>query len=154
MTETLMNRYRQAVQPLLDPDEQLVDVAKVIPAAGAEGIGDGAGAAIGNKLARIGAVTGGSGSIARSFPNVESGVAAKLLVVTDRRTAFVTVGPDIRKLGRLHWHVPRDLVAGVERRPRLQAMARFRLRFADGSAVSMYTMRRRTIEALAGHLGG
>ncbi|MFD8703364.1 hypothetical protein ACFV1W_12155 [Kitasatospora sp. NPDC059648] len=153
MTETLVNRYRQAVQPLLEPGERLVDVAKVVPAAGAEGIGDGAGAAIGNALARIGAVTGESGTIARSFPKAEGGVTTKLLVVTDRRTAFVTVGPDVRKVGRLLWHVPRTLVAGVERRPRLQAMARFRLRFADGSAVSMYTMRRRTIEALADHLG-
>ncbi|MFI9363406.1 hypothetical protein ACIG5E_20460 [Kitasatospora sp. NPDC053057] len=153
MTETLMNRYRQAVQPLLEPGEQLVDVAKVIPVAGAEGIGDGAGAAIGNALGRIGAVTGESGSLARSFPHVEGGVAAKLLVVTDRRTAFVTVGPDIRKTGRLLWHVPRNAIRRVERRPRLQAMARFRLRFADGSAVSMYTMRRRTVEALADHLG-
>ncbi|GGU58496.1 hypothetical protein ACIG0C_12600 [Kitasatospora aureofaciens] len=153
MTEALMNRYRPAVQPLLEPGEDLVDVAKVIPAAGAEGVGDGAGAAIGNALARIGAVTGESGSIARSFPKAEGGVAAKLLVVTDRRTAFVTVGPDIRKVGRLLWHVPRSVVARVERRPRLQAMARFRLCFADGSAVSMYTMRRRTVEALADHLG-
>ncbi|MFJ9773022.1 hypothetical protein ACIRVF_17580 [Kitasatospora sp. NPDC101157] len=153
MTETLLNRYRQALQPLLEPGEQLMDVAKVVPAAGAEGIGDGAGAAIGNALARMGAVTGEPGSLARSFPRVEGVAVTKLLVVTDRRTAFVTVGPDIRKGGRLLWHVPRQLVARVERRPRLQAMARFRLCFADGSAVSMYTMRRRTVEALADHLG-
>ncbi|MBD0695338.1 hypothetical protein BG452_20000 [Streptomyces sp. CBMA123] len=147
-----MNRYRQAVEPLLEPGERLVDVAKVIPVAGAEGIGDGAGAAIGNALGRIGAVSGEAGSIARGFPRVE-GVMTKLLVVSDRRAAFVTSGPDVRKVGQLRWHVPRGAVLRVERRPRLQAMARFRLHFADGSAVSMYTMRRGTIEALADHLG-
>ncbi|MFF2075922.1 hypothetical protein ACFVXG_14330 [Kitasatospora sp. NPDC058162] len=153
MTEALMNRYRQAVAPLLEAGEQLVDVARVVPVAGAEGIGDGAGAAIGNRLARIGAVSGEAGSIARSFPHVEGAAIAKLLVVTDRRTAYVTSGPDVRKVGRLHWHVPRSAVLRVERRPRLQAMARFRLHFADGSAVSMHTMRRRTVETLADHLG-
>lgn len=153
MTEALLNRYRTAVEPLLEPGERLLDVATVVPVAGARGIGDGAGARVGNKLGQLGAVSGQSGSLASGFPTTTGEVRTRLLAVTDRRTAFVTASPDVRKAGRLLWHAPRQAVLRVERRPRLQAMARFRLHFADGSAVSLYTARRRTIEALADHLG-
>ncbi|MFD4656032.1 hypothetical protein ACFWP2_10420 [Kitasatospora sp. NPDC058444] len=152
MTEALLNRYRRAVEPLLEPGERLLDVATVVPVAGARGVGDGAGARVGNTLGRLGAVSGQSGSLASGFPTTTGEVRTRLLAVTDRRTAFVTA-LDVRKAGRLLWHAPRQAVLRVERRPRLQAMARFRLHFADGSAVSLYTMRRRTIEALADHLG-
>ncbi|WP_031073124.1 hypothetical protein [Streptomyces sp. NRRL WC-3742] len=153
MTENLINQYRQAVQPLLEQGERLLDVATVTPVAGASGVGDGAGAAIGNKLARIGAVSGGHGSIASGFPASDGVPTRRLLVVTDRRAAVVIVPIDIRKPSRLVWHAPRHLVQRVERRPRLQLMARFRLHFADGSAVALMTMRRRTVEALADQLG-
>ncbi|MQS16908.1 hypothetical protein F7Q99_33155 [Streptomyces kaniharaensis] len=152
MTEALMNRYRQTVEPLLEPGEHLMDVATVIPVAGARGVGHGPGALVGNALGRLGAVSGESGSLASSFPSTAGAAMTKLLAVTDRRAAFVTAR-DIRKAGQVLWHAPRHLVLRVERRPRFQAMARFRLHFADGSAVSMYTARRRTIEALADHLG-
>ncbi|MEU1287900.1 hypothetical protein [Kitasatospora sp. NPDC005856] len=152
MTQALLNRYRNAVEPLLEPGEHLLDVATVVPVAGARGVGDGAGARVGNKLGQLGAVSGQSGSLASGFPATTGEVRTRLLAVTDRRTAFVTA-LDVRKAGRLLWHAPRHAVLRVERRPRLQAMARFRLHFADGSAVSLYTMRRRTIESLADHLG-
>lgn len=148
-----MRRYHQALQPLLEPGEHLLDVATVIPVAGSSGVGDGVGASIGNRLARLGAVSGDQGSIASGFPGADGAPTRKLLVVTDRRTAYVTVSPDIRKPGHLLWHAPRHLVQRVERRPRLQMMARFRLHFADGSAVALMTMRRRTVEALADQLG-
>ncbi|RKT09407.1 hypothetical protein BX285_6501 [Streptomyces sp. 1114.5] len=152
MTDKLVNRYRQAVEPLLVPGEQLQDVATVIPVAGAKGLGDGAGAKIGNKLGRIGAVSGETGSLAHGFPTGAGTAIHKLLMVTDRRVAFVSAA-DIRRAGEVLWHVPRHLVTRIERRPRFQAMARFRLHFADGSAVSAYTLRRRTIESLADRLG-
>ncbi|MEU8922364.1 hypothetical protein AB0D10_15720 [Kitasatospora sp. NPDC048545] len=152
MTDKLVHRYRQAVEPLLAVGERMLDVATVYPVAGAEGLGDGLGAKLGNKLSRIGAVSGETGSLAQSFPTGEGAAMHKLLLVTDRRVAFVSTS-DIRKAGEVHWHVPRHFVTRVERRPRLQAMARFRLHFADGSAVSALTLRRRTIEALADQLG-
>ncbi|MFJ7907375.1 hypothetical protein [Kitasatospora sp. NPDC096204] len=152
MTEALMNRYRKAVEPLLEPGEHLLDLATVVPVAGARGVGDGLGARVGNRLGQLGAVAGQSGSIASGFPTTTGGTRTRLLAVTDRRAAFVTA-LDVRKAGHLLWHAPRQLVLRVERRPRLQAMARFRLHFADGSAVSLYTARRRTVEALADHLG-
>ncbi|MBP0448721.1 hypothetical protein J5Y04_04075 [Kitasatospora sp. RG8] len=152
MTEILMNRYRPALDPLLEPGEQLLDVATVVPVAGAKGVGHGVGAKVGNALGQLGGVTGGAGSLADGFPTTQGGTMVRLLVVTDRRTAVVAT-LDVRKPGRLLWHVPRNFVARIERRPRWQAMARFRLHFVDGSAASMYTARRRTIESLADHLG-
>ncbi|MFJ9695595.1 hypothetical protein [Kitasatospora sp. NPDC101183] len=153
MTEILINRYHQAVQPLLEPGERLLDIATVTPVAGSSGVGHGAGAGIGNRLARIGAVSGGQGSIASGFPGSDGLPTRRLLVVTDRRTAVVVVPVDIRNPGRLVWQASRDAVQRVERRPRTQMMARFRLHFADGSAVALMTMRRRTVEALADQLG-
>ncbi|MEU9046163.1 MULTISPECIES: hypothetical protein [unclassified Kitasatospora] len=152
MTDKLVNRYRQAVEPLLEAGERTLDVATVYPVAGAKGLGDGAGAKLGNRLARVGAVAGETGSLAHGFPTGAGTAIHKLLVVTDRRVAFVSAR-DIRKAGEVLWHVPRHLVTRIERRPRLQAMARFRLHFADGSAVAALTPRRRTIEALADQLG-
>ncbi|KJS63570.1 hypothetical protein [Streptomyces rubellomurinus] len=153
MTEALMNLHRQAVEPLLAPGERLLDVATVVPVSGAKGIGDGTGAKVGNALARLGAVTGQSGSIASGFPSTDGTVMHRLLMVTDQRLAFVTSSVDRRKPGQVMWHAPRHLIQRIERRPRLQLMARFRLHFTDGSAVSLFTARRRTIESLATHLG-
>ncbi|MFE6050539.1 hypothetical protein ACFQ6N_07290 [Kitasatospora sp. NPDC056446] len=152
MTEALMNRYRSAVQPLLEPGEHLLDVATAVPVSGARGSGGTPGALIGARLARIGSVSGGSGSIAQGFAATAGRSGAGQLAVTDRRALFLH-SVDVRKPGRMMWHAPRHLVLRVERRPRLQAMARFRLHFADGSAVALLTMRRRTVEALADHLG-
>ncbi|MGE7439048.1 MULTISPECIES: hypothetical protein [Kitasatospora] len=152
MTEKMINRYRLAVEPLLEPGEALLDVAKVIPVAGVKAVGP-APAALGTALARVGAVSGGGASMASTFPT-EAGLGkAGLLTVTDRRVAFIAAGPHVREPGRLLWDAPRALIGRTERRPRMQAMARFRLHFADGSAVAMMTMRRRTVESLADHLG-
>ena len=71
------------------------------------------------------------------------GIAAHalLLRVTDQGVGLV------RSLdGTPVWEVPRSWVTRVERRPRTQLMARFRLHFADGSWLAFLTMRRRTIE--------
>ncbi|MER7766793.1 hypothetical protein [Kitasatospora sp. NPDC096140] len=152
MTDKLVNRYRQAVEPLLAAGERILDVATFYPVAGAKGLGDGAGARLGNKLGRIGAVSGEAGSLAQGFPSGAGAAMHKLLLVTDRRVAFVSTS-DIRKAADVLWHAPRHLVTRIERRPRFQAMARFRLHFADGSAVAAYTPRRRTVESLADHLG-
>ncbi|MEU8517605.1 hypothetical protein AB0C76_39425 [Kitasatospora sp. NPDC048722] len=152
MTEKMINRYRHAVEPLLGPGEALLDVAKVVPVAGVGALGADP-VPFGSALARIGAVAGGGGSMAAAFPTETALGKAGLLTVTDRRVAFVEAGPDLRKPGRLLWAAPRARVARAERRPRTQAMARFRLHFADGSSVAMMTMRRRTIESLAVHLG-
>ncbi|MFE9423305.1 hypothetical protein ACFYNO_10090 [Kitasatospora sp. NPDC006697] len=152
MTEALINRHRRNVDPLLEPGERLLDIASVVPVAGSHGAGHGLGGAVGNRLAQAGAVSGGTGSIASGFPTTSGNAMARLLVVTDRRAAYVHVR-DIRKTGQVLWHAPRQLVLRVERRPRLQAMAKFRLHFVDGSSVAIATMRRRTIEGLADHLG-
>jgi hypothetical protein len=75
-----------------------------------------------------------------------------MLTVTDRRVLFLYADP-ARKSARLFWQAPRSAVLQVERRPRLQVMAKFRMHFEDGSSVSMLTMRRRSIDSLAGVLG-
>jgi hypothetical protein len=60
-------------------------------------------------------------------------------------SAFDFVGSQLN----VTWAVPRQYVVRVERRPRFQMMARFRLHFADGSYVGLYTLHRRSIEAFA-----
>ncbi|MGV9356514.1 hypothetical protein [Streptomyces misionensis] len=44
-------------------------------------------------------------------------------------------------------------LARVERRPRLQLMARFRVHYADGSRLALLTFRRRTVEGFRAVLG-
>ena len=117
---------------------------------------------MGGAIAGIGAVKGGPGSVADGFPSSPPGVWISLLCVTDKRVFFVLTAPGYSEARadkglstrpRMLWQVPRSSVAGVERRPRLQVMAKFRIHFTDGSSASVLTMRRGTIESLSSVLG-
>ncbi|GAA3105246.1 hypothetical protein [Streptomyces echinatus] len=121
----------------LTPGEQLLAYGSVVPAKSAKGVG--VGAAVANRLVNsVGAQAGEAGSIAAQVPPTSG---ALLLRVTDQRVGLV------RPLdGAPVWEVQRAWVTRVERRPRTQLMARFRLHFADGSWLAFLTMRRRTIE--------
>jgi hypothetical protein len=134
----------------LEPGEQLLDIAVVQPIRGASGVGFGVARAVGSAIAQVGAVKGEKGTIADSFPH-DLPLGTNMLTVTDRRVLFLYT--DTRKTARSLWGVPRSAVLGVERRPRLQVMAKFRLHFQDGSSVSILTMRRRSIDSLAAVLG-
>jgi hypothetical protein len=153
-----VEKFGHLVAPHLRPSEQVLDiVASVVPVRGARGVGSpglagSVGTAAGNKLAQIGAVKGGKGSLADSFPHHLPPGSTRLLCVTSQRLLFLLSSP-ARKSAELVWEVPREAVQGVERRPRMQLLARFRLHFADGSAVSIMTLSRRNIESLAGELG-
>lgn len=150
------------VTPHLRPSEQVLAIVRpVVPVRGGSGVrlsaagagpnlAAGLGSMTGNRLAQIGAVTGGRGSIADTFPHHLP--PGKALCATDQRLLFLLSGP-ARKTAEVVWEVPRELVRGVERRPRLQLLARFRLHFTDGSSVAVMTPRRRNIESLAASLG-
>jgi hypothetical protein len=150
------------VTPHLRPSEQVRDVVMpVVPVRGGSGLrlpaagaapvaAAGVGGMAGNRLAQIGAVKGGKGSIADSFPHHLP--PGKALCATDQRLLFLLINR-ARKTAQLVWEVPAELVRGVERRPRLQLLARFRLHFTDGSSVAIMTPHRRDIEALAASFG-
>jgi hypothetical protein len=153
MTEKLISRYGRTIEPQLTPDERLLDVAVIQPVAGVRG-SVGPSAVMAEALVRrVGAMGGGTASLADRFPAERPfGVLQRVLWVSDRRVGF-TGSRGSREPGVLLWSVPRAWVVRVERRPRVQAMARFRLHFADGSFVAALTMRRRTVESLADLLG-
>lgn len=136
-------RERSALSQLA-PGEQLLGYGSVVPAKSAKGIG--IGGIIANQLVNnIGARSGQGGSIAAGMPRTSG---ALLLRVTDQRVGLV------RPLdGTPVWEVPRAWVVRVERRPRTQLMARFRLHYADGSWLAFLTMRRRTLEQFRALIG-
>jgi hypothetical protein len=149
--ETLSRHQRSALGHLA-PGEQLQTFGVVVPAKSAKGVkldihGHGRlGGQFGDYLAHnVGARSGGAGSIAAGMPP-SSG--ALLLRVTDQRVGLVHPLE-----GTPVWEVPRTWVARVERRPRLQLMARFRLHYADGSWLAFLTMRRRTLERFQTWIG-
>ncbi|WP_432028774.1 hypothetical protein [Streptomyces sp. 1222.5] len=117
----------------LAPGERLLAYGSVVSAKGV-----GVGVVVANRLVNsVGAQAGEAGSIAAQMPRTSG---ALLLRVTDQRLGLV------RPLdGTPVWEVQRAWVTRVERRPRTQLMARFRLHFADGSWLAFLTMRR-TIE--------
>ena len=141
------------IAPRLAPGEDLVSVDIVVPAAGARGISTGGagalGARIGDKIGQHGAVKGADDSLAATVPATG---AAYLLALTGRRLLLFHQ-LEGAGLGELVWEAPREAVAGVERKRRVQIMAKFVLHFADGSAATFMTMRRATIDSLAGSLG-
>ena len=151
MSETIP-RYQRAALSQLGTGEQLLAYGIVVPAKSAKGMkvnirGAGrAGGAIGDYLMQnVGAASGGAGSIAAQMPPTSGGL---LMRVTDQRVGLV------RHLdGTPVWEVPRTWVARVERRPRLQLMARFRLHYADGSWLAFLTLHRRTIEGFQSLVG-
>ncbi|MFJ3337171.1 hypothetical protein [Streptomyces sp. NPDC086766] len=151
MPETI-SRHQRSAQGHLSPGEQLRTYAVVIPAKSAKGMkmrvhGFGRlGGELGDYLMQnVGAQSGGHGSVAAGVPGTSG---ALLLRVTDQRVGLVHPLD-----GTPVWEVPRAWVARVERRPRLQLMARFRLHFADGSWLALLTMRRRTIERFRSVIG-
>ncbi|MEV6118316.1 hypothetical protein AB0L59_39070 [Streptomyces sp. NPDC052109] len=124
--------------------ERLLAYGNVVPARGARGFGIG-GAVAGQLVNAVGSQSGGAGSIASGMPRTSG---ALLLRVTDQRVGLV------RPLdGTPVWEVPRTWVARIERRPRTQLMARFRVHYADGSWLAFLTMRRRTIERFRSLIG-
>jgi len=141
------------IAPHLREGEVLLAACTTVIVAGGSGVRGPAGptavgVAIGNRLGRLGAVTGGAGSLAASIPG---GVTGPVLGITDARVGLwggLTSGHD----GEL-WSVPRAQVVGVERRPRLQLLARYRLHFTDGSSAALMTARQRTVRQLQGLLG-
>ncbi|MDI2125477.1 hypothetical protein [Yinghuangia seranimata] len=145
----------QAASAGLEPAEVLVAYGIAVPAKSAKGVRlnhfnpDGRGrrgAELGDRLMQsVGAVSGGAGSIAASMPET---TGALLLRITDRRVGLVN-----HMNGTPVWEVPRGWVVRVERRPRLQVVARFRVHYADGSWLGFFTMRRRTIDEFQRHLG-
>jgi hypothetical protein len=150
MPEPQLKKFGHLASAHLEPGEQLLDIAVVQPLRGAAG-GVGVTGLIGSAIASIGAAKGGKGSIADSFPH-DLPLGTNMLTVTDRRVLFLYADAT-RKTARPLWGVPRSAVLGVEGRPRLQVMAKFRLHFEDGSSVSILTMRRRSIDSLTSVLG-
>ncbi|MGW3205677.1 hypothetical protein [Streptomyces sp. NPDC001135] len=138
-------RERSALNQLA-PGERLLGYGTVVPAKSAKGIGPTIGRSLGNDLVNsVGAQSGGAGSIAAQMPHTSG---ALLLRVTDQRIGLVQPLD-----GTPVWEVPRAWVTRVERRPRTQLMARFRLHYADGSWLAFLTMRRRTIEEFRSLIG-
>ncbi|WP_432037808.1 hypothetical protein [Streptomyces cucumeris] len=152
MPEQMSTHQRSALSQLA-PGEQLLTFGLVVPAKSAQGVkmnyhGHGKlGGKLGDHLVQsVGAESAGAGSIASGMPETSGGL---LLRITDQRIGLV------RPLdGTPVWEVPRSWAARVERRPRLQLMARFRLHYADGSWLAFLTMRRRTIETFKDVIGG
>jgi hypothetical protein len=149
-----MSRQQRSALSQLAAGEQLLSYGVVVPAKSAQGMKltrpgplSGIGGEFGDRLVQnIGAASAAAGSIAATMPP-SSG--ALLLRVTDQRVGLVHP-----LNGTPVWEVPRSWAARVERRPRLQLMARFRLHYADGSWLAFLTARRRTIETFGSHIGG
>ncbi|MEU2926013.1 hypothetical protein ABZ636_13355 [Streptomyces sp. NPDC007251] len=138
--------HERSAHSQLAPGEQLLGYGSVVPAKSAKGVGFGVTRAIGNQLVNaVGAQSGSAGSIAAGMPSTSG---ALLLRVTDQRVGLVKPLD-----GTPVWEVPRAWVTRVERRPRTQLMARFRLHFADGSWLAFLTMRRRTTEEFRSLIG-
>lgn len=145
VSEPSTNRFslNSKISSALDPDEQLLERFASVPIASARATVRGFGLAggLGAALARAGAVKGEPGSVARQIPTARN----CYLVVTQRRVGLVKPGLP----GKMLWSAARSEIIRVERRPRLQALARFRLHFADGSSAAFMTWRRRNIDRLA-----
>jgi hypothetical protein len=136
--------HERSAHSQLPPGERLLGYGSVVPAKSAKGIG--VGASLGTDLVNaFGAESAAAGSIAAQMPYTSG---ALLLRVTDQRVGLVQPLD-----GTPVWEVPRAWVARVERRPRTQLMARFRLHYADGSWLAFLTMRRRTIEQFRSLIG-
>jgi hypothetical protein len=147
---------------VLDPGEPLHFGAIVVTVAYGSGTGNNAmTTAVGSRLGRLGSIRGGPSSVAASIPAPPTpGSSASWLVVTDRRLAFATIGsqkvdqpagqtrtPALLE-ARLYWQGPLNWIVAVEKRPRMQLMARFRLRFADGSSAAFMTLRASDVRSL------
>lgn len=139
----ISDKHSAPFLPLLGEGEELAAVERVQLVAGTKGLAL-PGARIGNRLARAGATHGGVGSTASTIP-VRNGVL--LLAITNRRALLRTFAPGGE--GVALWEVPAAVMTQVERRPRLQVMARFRVHFDDGSSAAFMTFHRAAIDRLA-----
>jgi hypothetical protein len=134
-----LQAVRRRLAGLLQPGERERILALVVPVAGVQDAG------IGGGLARMGALKGPQGSVARRFEKAPSAY----LLVTDRRLALIRVaGPKDGFTAEL----PRSQVVRVEKRPRTQVLARFRMHFADGSSADFMTFRAATVRRLQAEL--
>ncbi|MEU1625291.1 hypothetical protein ABZ746_08140 [Streptomyces sp. NPDC020096] len=137
----------RAARTQLASGEQLLSYALVVPVKNARGVSVNIGGVIGNALMQnVGAQNGGYGSIAASCPDISRGLVMR---VTDQRVGLVNSLTQTPV-----WEIPRTWVTRIERRPRLQLMARFRVHYADGSWLAFMTFRRQSIEGLRAVLGG
>ncbi|MCW8375652.1 hypothetical protein [Streptomyces justiciae] len=153
MSEPIISLNERSARSQLAPGEQLQTYGVVVPAKDAKGVkmkvhGHGKlGGELGDHLMHtVGATSGGAGSIAASMPQTSG--SALVLRVTDQRVGLVG-----QRDGIPVWEVPRAWVVRVERRPRLQLLARFRLHYADGSWLAFMTARRRTVEGFQALIG-
>ena len=148
---------RERVQERLPPGETLLAFELVVPVAGATGAGGPSiGGAAGNVVGRIGAVKGSRDSIARSVPRVTKN---SRLLVTNQQVALWSPRAGTQALSHGYggwttaWSTPRATVAHIERRRRLQLLARFRLHFTDGSSAAFMTPFRASIQRLSDAIG-
>lgn len=145
-----ISTHQQSALRQLEPGEQLLAYGIVVPVQSAEGIKmkhGRLGGRLGDHLMhQYGARSGGAQAIAAALPPTSG---ALLMRVTDQRVGLVRPVD-----GTPVWEIPRAWAAHVERRPRLQLMARFRVHYTDGTWLAFLTARRRTIEAFATALGG
>ena len=148
-----------ALSTVLDGDETLHFATIVVAVRYASGTGTSAmTTAVGSRLGRIGAVHGDATSLAAGIPAPPTpGIKASWLLATDRRVALASLfrppgQPKAHQPGGprawLYWEVPPAAIVRVEKRPRLQLMARFRLHFADGSNAAFMTRRAGDVQAL------
>ena len=162
MTQRHAAKLRDRIDPLLGPGEQMLDAGVIYPTRGLEVVGmEPLTKAAAEAIARVGAVKGMPGGFAESFPENKPGYI-NTMVLTDKRVLIVRTQPGhsearvakgLTMKPTVIWEVPRSHVSGIERRPRLQLLAKFRLHFIDGSSVSAMTVRRHTIDAFAQVLG-
>ncbi len=149
----MVEAYVTRMRAFLQEGEEIEAAENVVCAATAvgehaPGVGGRIGGRLGDRLGRVGAVEGDPDSIARSIPYQRGGL---VLGVTDQRVGLWS-GPAMGQPAEL-WSAPREVIARVERRPRLQLLARLRLHFADGSSAAFLTPKRASIERLAELLG-
>jgi hypothetical protein len=104
----------------------------------------------GSAIGRIGAVRGEAGSVAHGIPRSPGPRQAVWLVVTDRRLLLFD---SIEPTASAYWQVSRNLISSVERRPRLQQMARFRMHFTDGSSAAFMTRSAADVRSLRAEIG-
>ncbi|SRR5712692_5978497 len=88
MPEPQLKKFGHLTSAHLEPGEQLLDLAVVQPLRGASGVGFGVARAVGSVIAQVGAVKGGKGTIADSFPH-DLPLGTNMLTVTDRRVLFL-----------------------------------------------------------------
>jgi len=99
-------------------------------------------------LMRLGSIAGAAESAARSIPAMRRA----MLSVTGHQLSMTERMASRSSPARV-WTVGRGQVAGIERRPRLQQLARFRLHFSDGSWIAIMTPEAGDVRALTQLLG-